>query len=356
MKIHFVINSLVAGGAERVMILLANYFSKKGLDVTIITFNLPDDFNPDEGVKRIRLHGGKIKNHTIRSIYNLSKLYSKKSNRPDVMIPFMTHSNFIGIIVGKLFRIKVVSSEHNNHLKKTDFIGNLTKNKLYKFTTVLTVLTAYDKKFYDTKGFNVTVMPNPCTFKAFNETKREREKIILAVGDLNRYHHKGFDNLIPVVAPVLKRNPDWKLKLVGAGDKGTAFLKELVEKHEISDQVIFTGYSNKVSQIMKESEIYIMSSRFEGLPMVLLEAMSQGMACISYDCVTGPSEIITHDVNGILVEDQNQDALRASLEELVTNETLRLNLSKKAPLSLDKFNIDLIYKKYLNIFDTIVKK
>ncbi len=353
MKIHFLINSLVAGGAERVMILLANYFAEKKHNITIITFNDPEDFRPNDKVQRIRLHNGKIKNHTIRSIYNLSKLYTKKNNRPDILIPFMTHGNFIGILVGKLFRIKVISSEHNNHLKKTDSLGNFTRNYLYRLTDVLTVLTNYDYEFYKNRKVNVQIMPNPSTFDIFKEQNRQRKKVILAVGDLNRYHHKGFDNLIPIIAPVLKKNKEWSLKIVGAGDKGYRFLNELVIKHNISNQVVFEGYSTKVAEIMKRSEIYVMTSRFEGLPMVLLEAMSQGMACISYDCKTGPSDIIQNNYNGILVEDQNSKSMAENINNLINNTDLRIKLSNNGINSLDRFKIEGIYEKYLKIFQQL---
>src|SRR5690606_14756579 len=188
MKIHFIINSLGIGGAERVMILLANYFAKKNHEVAIITFNEPEEFKPNDNVIRIRLHGGNIKNHTLRSIKNLFNQYHDKDNRPDVIIPFMTRSNFIGIIVGKRYGIKTISSEHINHLDKTDFIGNLTRKYLYKFSDVLTVLTDFDKKFYKKRGVQVEVMPNPSTFNIYKEQIRDRKKIVLAIGNLNRYY------------------------------------------------------------------------------------------------------------------------------------------------------------------------
>lgn len=355
MKIDFVINSLVGGGAERVMVLLANYFAFKGHDISIITFNEPDDFELNKEVKRVKLHHGTIKNHTIRSLLNLTKFYAKKKNRPQVMIPFMTHGNFIGILVSKIYGIKTISSEHNNHLKKTDRIGAFTKKYLYRFTNVLTVLTAYDVPFYTKHGAKVEIMPNPCTFKALVERKKNREKVIVAVGDLNRYHHKGFDNLIPLIAPVLKKHPKWSLKIVGAGNKGLTLLQGLTARHGIADQVIFTGFSDKVADIMKVSEIFILPSRFEGLPMVLLEAMSQGLACLAYDCVTGPSDIIEDKVSGLLAENQNPDEMAHLLQNLIEDESLRYELGSNAIRSLDRFSIDVIYQKYMHIFINLLK-
>jgi glycosyltransferase involved in cell wall biosynthesis len=354
MKIDFIVNSLVAGGAERVLILLANYFENKGHNVTIITFNEPEVFAANPSVKRIRLHHGCIKNHTVRSIINLFKLYSKKENRPDIMMPFMTQTNFIGALVGKFYGIKVVSAEHNNHLRETDLIGKLARKYMYRKSDALTVLTRFDEVHYKSKGVNVYVMPNPCTFDVFKETERRRKKIILAVGDLNRYYHKGFDNLIPLISPILKKNPEWKLKFVGGGDEGKKLLKSLSAKHSIEHQVIFEGYSTKVAEIMADSEIYVLSSRTEGLPMVILEAFARGAACIAFDCVTGPSDIIKPNVNGLLIEDQNFDAMAEGLELLMNNKELRSKLAKEGVNSLDRYKIDAVYKKYLDIFGEIL--
>lgn len=353
MKIDFLVNSLVPGGAERVLVILANYFKKKGHDVSIITFNEPEVWKPNEDIRRIRLHHGNIKNHIIRSLKNLIQYYYYKNNRPDVLISFMIQTNLIGILVSRLFGIKIISSEHNNHLKKTDFVGRFTRNYAYKFSNVLTVLTDFDKNFYEKRKINVHVMPNPCTFKAFQEKERSRSKVILAVGALNRYHHKGFDNLINMIGPILRKNSDWKLKLVGGGEEGTTYLKELALKNNINDKVLFEGFSTKVSEIMRDSEIYIMTSRWEGLPMVLIEAMSQGMVCISYDCITGPSEIIKHNVNGILVEDQNSEQMCLELDALINLPEKRKILAKNAIESLDRFHIENIYNKYLKIFEEL---
>lgn len=353
MKIDFLVNSLVAGGAERVLILLANYFDEQGNDVTIITFNEPEVFSANPTVKRVRLHDGGIKNHTVRSIKNLLSYYKDKSKRPNILMPFMTRTNFMGIILGKIYGIKVVSAEHNNHVRETDFFGRITRKYLYRISDALTVLTTFDEKHYKQLGVNVHIMPNPCTFEVCNETERNREKIILAVGDLNRYHHKGFDNLVPLIAPVLKKNPDWKLKFVGGGDDGTQLLKNLAKTHNVENRIIFEGYSTEVARIMSESEIYVMSSRTEGLPLVLIEAFACRTACISFDCVTGPSDIIDHNKNGLLIRDQNFDEMAEQLDILMNDPGLRIKLANEGVNSLDRYKIDAIYNRYLTIFNTI---
>ena len=353
MKVDFLVDSLISGGAERVLVLLANHFEEQGQDVTIITFNDNEVWKPNETIKRVKLHDGQIKNQMVRSTVVLLKHYYKKSNRPDFLITSMTRTNLIGILVAKFYGIKVIASEHINHVMKADKIEKFTRNYIYRFADALTCLTGFDIDYYKKKKANVLVMPNPVTFKIFKEEHRNREKVILAVGALDRYDHKGFDNLIPLIAPVLKKHKDWKLKLVGGGDKGTKLLKGLTKSHNIEDQVIFVGFSSEVSKIMQNSEIYIMPSRFEGLPMVLLEAMSQGMACIAFDCISGPSDIITNNVNGVLVENQNLDLMARELDQLIESSDKRLEYSKQGVESLDNFKIEKIYQKYLDIFEDL---
>ncbi|MBC7915789.1 MAG: glycosyltransferase family 4 protein [Pyrinomonadaceae bacterium] len=354
MRINFISSSLSGGGAERVMVILANYFVIKGHEVTIITFNNGEAFDVDQKVNRVKLHSGSIKNHTIRSLKSLISYYRKKANRPDIAISFICAINFVSIIACRLFAIKIIVSEHNNHYRKNGRVGEFTWNYLYRLANTVTVLTSFDKPFFEKKGSKVVVMPNPYSFIPLSDSSKLRKKIILAVGNCNRYHAKGFDNLIALIPPVLKKYPNWILKIVGGGDQGLTFLKELAIQNGVEPQVQFTGFSKDVGLLMKVSEIFILSSRYEGLPMALLEAMSQGMACIAYDCVTGPSEIIVNNTNGLLIEDQNVDAMQKGLIQLIGNDLLRKNLGYNAISSLERYSIENIYKLWEKLFQQIL--
>ena len=354
MKIDFISSSLVGGGAERVMVILANFFVTKGHHVTIITFNEGDDFQLDERVSRVRLHSGSIKNHTLRGVWNLVSHYKSVKNRPDIAISFLSRTNFMSIIACKFFFIKIIVSEHFNHLGEGDKIRDFTWKYLYRLANVVTVLTSFDKPFFENKGAKVVVMPNPSTFIPLNHNGHSRRKVIMAIGSLNRYHDKGFDNLIRLIAPVLKNYPDWILKIVGRGDEGLAFLRELTAKEELEKQVVFTGFRNDVSTLMQDSEIFILSSRFEGLPMVLLEAMTQGMACIAFDCITGPSEMIVNNENGLLINDQDMDAMKNGLIKLMEDDSLRRKLAHRATRDLDRYSIENISKLWEDLFQEVM--
>ncbi|NKI27113.1 glycosyltransferase family 4 protein [Arenibacter sp. 6A1] len=353
MKIDFIVSSLIGGGAERVLVLLAAHLLQKGHSVSIITFNKGEDFEIDPGIQRIRLHDGGIKNHTLRSLNNLFKYYKVKINRPEIAISFITATNLIAIVVAKYFKIPIICSEHINHLQKGNYITKFTRSIAYRFADRVTVLTTFDKPYYEKKGIKVTVMPNPCTFSPIKTYNPKRDKILLAIGNLDRYYHKGFDNLIQLIHPVLKSNKDWKLKIIGSGDDGMQFLKKKVEQLLMTDQIIFTGFQSDINSILTKSQIFILSSRFEGLPMVLLEAMSQGVTCIAFDCVSGPSDIIQQGENGLLIENQNQNAMADGIGTLINNKELRTTLAQNAITSIDQYHIDRIITKWEDLFNVL---
>lgn len=360
MKLDFIISSLNGGGAERVLSLMVNSLAKKPkYKITVITlFKGKGDYQLDPAITRVELNQTKlVPSHTFRSILSLSSYYKNKSNRPDIIISYITLTNLIAIIVAKMHSIRIIAQEHNSHLRYMSgrkIISNFTKKYAYKLADVVTVLTSFDIEFYTKHDVNVYVMPNPCSFAAIADNTHDREKTILAVGHLDRYHHKGFDNLIELIAPILKEYPDWQLKIAGSGDTGLKLLTRLAEKYNIKNKIVFTGFINNVSEVMRHSSVFILPSRFEGLPMVLLEAMSQGTACIAYDCKTGPSDIIENKKNGLLIEDQNMIAMQNGLRELLSNEGLRRNLSNEGIKSLNKYNILAVTKRYEDLFNKIV--
>lgn len=361
MKIDFVISSLTPGGAERVLVLMANSLARNiNNEVSVIVLYKTDEaYTLDNSIKKIQLTQSKfIPTFTLDSIVSLTKYYLNKLHRPDVLISFSTSTNFIAIIVAKLLSIKIIAQEHisfSGYSGDNDFIAKITRKYLYKIADIVTVLTSYDVSHYKKLGVNVCVMPNPCSFKPITENFHPRDKVILAVGSLDRFHHKGFDNLIRIITPILEKYPDWGLKIAGSGDKGLEYLKDLAKERNILDKIIFTGFTQDISGLMHDSSIFILTSRFEGLPMVLLEAMSQGMACIAYDCVTGPSDIINNNENGLLIENQNIEEMQRGLLELIENKELRLKLANKGIKSLDVFDIAEITKRYEQLFNKLVK-
>jgi glycosyltransferase involved in cell wall biosynthesis len=358
MKIDFIISRLNGGGAERVMVILAGFFADKGHEVRIVTLNPYKDYytlNPK--VKLVKLDKKINQAPFIRLVNFISLLgyYFKKQNRPDIVISFIVFTNLISILVCRLLGIPIIASEHNNHhfISYPIWLNRITWRFIYPLANCITVLTKYDLDFFKKFGCNTVVMPNPCTFEPLSNSKTFRNNSIIAIGNLNRYHQKGFDNLIPIVSKILKKHPDWDLKIVGEGDKGLKLIQDQILSEKLNDRIHFLGFKNDVSGLFRENSILILPSRMEGLPMVLLEAMSQGMAVIAYDCITGPSEIISNGEDGLLIRNQDMAAMQIGLEKLITDNHLRENIGNKAIKAIENYSIDTIYEKWSRLIKSL---
>jgi GalNAc-alpha-(1->4)-GalNAc-alpha-(1->3)-diNAcBac-PP-undecaprenol alpha-1,4-N-acetyl-D-galactosaminyltransferase len=354
MKIDFLINSLTGGGAERVMTTLANGFSHKSFKVKLITFNKNNAYQIDKNVSRIKLHQGKIKNHSIRSLINLIKFYKNQENRPDILISFMPITNFIAIMVSKFYGIKIIISEHNNHEANKSFKSKWIRLLFYKYADATTVLTSFDVPFYESLGAKVTIMPNPIILPKQIREYHFRNKNILVAGSLKRFKVKGFDSLLYLIAPILKSNPEWTLTIAGSGESGMLELKEIVQELKLTEKVIFTGFCENIQELMQNSQIYVLSSQYEGLPMVLMEALSNGMACVAYDCVSGPSDLIEKFKNGLLIKNQNSKSMQEGIKSLLNEENLRARLALNAPASVNKYSLDNILNQWELLIDRVL--
>ncbi|MFN3136179.1 MAG: glycosyltransferase family 4 protein [Allomuricauda sp.] len=352
MKIYFIIGNLGGGGAERVMTTLANGFSKTN-EVSLITFYEGEGFSIDPNVQRVKLHHGKTKNQTVRAWFNLYHFIRKKNSKPDIIITFMPRNALIVIPIAKIFGIKVVVSEHTNHLTsltpKTKFI----RNYLYPFASAITILTKYDLSFYKRKNKKVFIVPNPLVHPTELKPFIKRKKNILAAGSLNRYQDKGFDSLLRIAAPLLEEHKDWTLTIAGSGEQGIKELANLSKELNIDSQVFLPGFCNNLKELMQNSQVFALPSKFEGLPMVLMEALSNGMACIAYDCISGPSELIEDKNNGLLIKDQDSKAFQNGLKELILNNSLRIKLAENGPDSMRPYLLDEILNLWESLFQEI---
>lgn len=365
MKLLFFIQSLVGGGAERVMTILCNKLVKRGYEIYLaadLSFPIAYEINPD--IKLLDLKIPNEKNALSRQ-YHLLKNIRKiaKEVKPDIMISFVWAMNGKVIIATKGLKIPLIVSEHcpfynNRDRKKPLPYEALMRYHVNKGADLVTVLTKYDYDFLGKKMDHRIVMHNPLTFDVKEQTllNKTRKKTILGVGNVDRWHHKGFDYLIEIWAGIAKKYPDWNLEIAGGGRKESfEYLKDIAKKLGVIDSVVFLGFRNDIDKILEESSIFALTSRHEGLPMVLLEAMSKGCACISF-WMPGSIEIIKDGVNGIITPEKNILAMQNKLCELIDDESLRQKLSEEGLKSLEKFNPNLIVDKWVKLFSKLKKK
>jgi glycosyltransferase involved in cell wall biosynthesis len=163
-------------------------------------------------------------------------------------------------------------------------------------------------------------------------------KTVLAAGRLTP--QKGFDMLIRAWVGVAPAHPDWKLRICGSGQHQER-LKRQVTARGLTDSIEMPGARN-LSEEMANASIFVLSSRYEGFPLVLLEAMSKGMAVVSFDCPTGPAEMLDDYRNGILVPAENVTALAASIRELIEDENLRRRCAAGAVETAASYTVEAI--------------
>ncbi len=204
----------------------------------------------------------------------------------------------------------------------------------------LVVLNPEERAFYEYD--NVVTISNPIQVHTEKEPiYNNRKNIAMAAGRISGV--KRFDVLIDIWSKFIDHKKDWKLEIYGDGEQQDVdMLKQKIESLQLSDYVQLKGSTNTITEKMSSYGLYLMTSAAECFPMVLLEAQSCGLPIVSYDCPTGPRNIITHNHNGILVEMDNQDLFVKELVDITENESRRIQLAKNGFLNAKKYTLDVI--------------
>ena len=164
-------------------------------------------------------------------------------------------------------------------------------------------------------------------------------KTVYAAGRFR--YQKGFELLIPAWAETAKAHPDWRLRLRGRGHLESRF-RGLIEQHGLEDSVTIEGPAEDIGSDMAEASVFVLSSRFEGFPLILLEAMSKGMGVVSFDCPTGPADIVDDHRNGLLVPHEDVEGLSRAIREIVEDEELRRRMATAAVDTAQEYTIEVI--------------
>jgi glycosyltransferase involved in cell wall biosynthesis len=196
----------------------------------------------------------------------------------------------------------------------------------------------------------VEAIPNASPFDVGGPAPLE-SRTVIAAGRLS--HQKGFDRLIPAFAKVAQKFPDWQLHIYGAGPDERA-LKRAVRANDLTGTVVLKGLVPGLEEAFRNASIYAMSSRFEGLPMVLLEAMSQGLPIVSFDCPEGPRQLVTDGVNGLLVPDGDVDALADALLRLIADPAERRRMGLAALDRAQGYTADAVVARWEALFERLL--
>ena len=346
--VGFLISSLNAGGAERVVSLLANEMSLTR-KVVVITLSKDEPFyklNDSITIKQLGvLNSGKNPLKSILSnlvlIYKITSLI--RSLKIKTLICFMTTSNVLGILSGKfLSKINVTISERRNTLTHDFGYWDFIRKKIYKFADRLVVqseeISNYFKSIIDER--KISIIPNP--IKIVDSNKNTKEKIILTVGRVDA--NKNQEQIIRSFSKV--KQEGWKLIICGDGSL-LSKLKNLVIALNMNDAVEFKGIVKNIEKQYERASIFAFSSLSEGFPNVLLEAMNYGCACISTDCPTGPSMLIKNKVNGFLIPLADEVSYTNHLQKLIDDEKNRNIFVSNAKSGLEHYSLNKVAEQWI---------
>ena len=348
-----VIPSLNAGGMERVMSELANYFAKMEIvDLHLVLYGKkPEIFYPLP--KNISIHKPVsifIENRrlwsTLNRFYFLRKVIKKI--QPDSILSFGEYWNSFVLIA--LYRLKfpVYISDRCQPDKDFGKLHTFFRKWLYPKAAGIIAQTNIAQDIFQKQKLNenIQVIGNPIRKIEVGKASIKKENIILTVGRLiSTKHH---DNLIKIFARI--NNPEWKLVIVGDDaikQKNKISLQKLIEELNLEGQVVLAGSRNDVDSFYQKSKIFAFTSSSEGFPNVLGEAMSAGLPVVAYDCMAGPSEMISNGENGFLIPLFDDELFTDKLQELVNNEHLRKEITVKAKVSIAKFSPDKVGNQFL---------
>ena len=372
MKIFLVCNSLGGGGAERVHVNLANGFANRGHEVYLVADIYQKVAYPvDKKVHILPLCPEK-KHKIVKWIAAIRMLrtYVKKYHA-DIVIGNMqlcsiiSRLSTIGLGIPVILTIHHAMESKAYKFSKLELFLDGRTPPLYAATTVLTQADKLllDKKYRNRK--NIFVMPNPLTFVPIsvvdgylseNGRKIQKENVILAAGRLDNWRCKGWDILINAVKflrPLLLEK-NWKICIAGEGTEQTRqFLESLRKDARVEGCLEFIGYQTNMKELFQKASIFCLSSRSEGLPMVLIEAMSQGCASVACDNLGRTQEIITDESMGLLFETENIENLAQQLTRMIRNEDYRENVQRNSVERSKYYLLEHIVDLWEDLFEKI---
>ena len=383
MKLLYIIGNIInKAGVERIMTQKINYLAEAGFDISLLltdqnnqslSFPISNKVNyipinaPIPSRSGLRFIKWLLLFHEARSIFSKRLSQEIELIHPDILICTTYSFDAIDILVRicQKYNIKFVIESHIHRINvfmepklsynpALSWFGKLHDSYILNYirkAAMLVCLTHEDMKAWNLLHVNnVCIIPNMITIQPPKAIDYSSKRII-AVG---RYsHQKGFDMLIKAWGRLSKKYKDWHLYIFGNGDRLP--YEKMARTENCQGTCHCMPATDDIASEYGKSSIFVLSSRYEGMPLALIEAMSSGLACISFKCPTGPSEIISDEIDGLLVKNGNIDDLADTMECLICDETLRIEIGTKAKQDIERYSPNAIMQQNIMLYRKILK-
>lgn len=359
MKLLYITNGITgSGGLEKVLSVKTNFLIEKyGYEVSIISLNEENlstfySFNKNITFYNIKINNGlvgKLKDY----IEGLQRIV--QDFQPDIIS--VCDDGLKGLFLPLLLKKNIIYIYERHASKEMNFknpksikswiISNLMNYGAGLYDKCI-VLTDSNKKEWKTN--NITSIPNPLSFYPSQVAQEQNEKKIIMVG--SHSYIKGLDRLLNIWAQVYMGNPRWSLEIYGKKDKDRTFIR-LADNLNLTSSVKFFDPVNDIESKYLQASVFALASRSEGFGMVIIEAMACGLACIAYDCPSGPRDIITDGIDGFLIPNGDQKVFVEKLQLLMKDDNLRSRMGEMARKKALKYKPENILPKWNNLYKSL---
>ncbi len=356
-KIMFYINAIHDGGAERVMVNLAKYFSENGYDTTLITsFRDTWEYPLAPTVRRLTLEETEIKQSRIkRNISRIKKLRNLcKSEKPDILVSFMEEPNFRAILATRGLPVKTLVSVRNDPIKEyAGKLGWFVGKVLLPMADGCVFQTGDAQKWFPKRLQKKSkIIYNAVKEDFYNVNRTPVRGEIVTCGRLTE--QKNHAMLINAFAEVVKQYPYATLKIYGEGSLRET-LQEQINANGLQNKVLLMGATNDVEKALETADLFVLSSDYEGMPNALMEAMAGGLPCISTDCPCGgPRELLGTD-SLQLVEIGNEKSMVEKILAAFSNEKIKERMHINSKIKAARFTPNAIYNQWMDYVDELTE-
>jgi GalNAc-alpha-(1->4)-GalNAc-alpha-(1->3)-diNAcBac-PP-undecaprenol alpha-1,4-N-acetyl-D-galactosaminyltransferase len=362
LRITCVICSLAIGGAQRNLLRLAEGLSIRGNEVIVLTLDPfgPDFYKVPTGVQRLRANPAAFWGRSWMNVpANLRRFRALKTSildtRPDVVISFIDTTNIDVLMALRNAPVPVIVSERvDPRYHRIGWIRHWMRWWLYpgaaRVVLVARASLGWAKRHIP--RWTATVIDNPVVTAETPVQYQADARTIVTMGRL--VAQKGYDLLIAAFARIAGDCPGWTLAIIGEGPARDQ-IKKLIEQYGLANRVELVGARKDPFTLMSQSSFFVLSSRYEGFPMALAEAMALGLPVISFDCPSGPRVLVRPEVDGVLVPAQDVDGLAAAMRRLIEDAPLRRRLSGKAPEVTERFSLTTFVDQWSDVIQETVR-